>query len=53
MNKAAAQSNYVQHGDSGNYSTIGLPKETTLDGKVSLLVGSFLFNYYHAIINAL
>lgn len=33
--KALAQSNYVQHGDSGNYSTNGLPEEATLDGKVS------------------
>lgn len=31
---AAAQSNYVQHGDSGNYTTNGLPEEATLDGKV-------------------
>lgn len=30
-----AQSNYVQHGDSGNYTTNGLPEETTLDGKVT------------------
>lgn len=30
-----AQSNYVQHGDSGNYTTNGLPEEATLDGKVS------------------
>lgn len=33
--RALAQSNYVQHGDSGNYSTNGLPEEATLDGKVS------------------
>lgn len=31
-----AQSNYVQHGDSGNYTTNGLPEEATLDGKVSV-----------------
>lgn len=30
-----AQSNYAQHGDSGNYTTNGLPEETTLDGKVT------------------
>ncbi|XP_034478568.1 uncharacterized protein LOC117784834 isoform X2 [Drosophila innubila] len=35
--QAAAQSNYVQHGDSGNYSTSGLPEEATLDGKVTKL----------------
>ncbi|KAM8718605.1 hypothetical protein ACLKA7_001334 [Drosophila subpalustris] len=35
--QAAAQSNYVQHGDSGNYSTNGLPEEATLDGKVTKL----------------
>lgn len=33
--RVLAQSNYVQHGDSGNYSTNGLPEEATLDGKVS------------------
>lgn len=33
--QTAAQSNYVQHGDSGNYTTNGLPEEATLDGKVS------------------
>ncbi|KAM7350242.1 zona pellucida domain protein papillote [Cochliomyia hominivorax] len=32
-----AQSNYVQHGDSGNYTTNGLPEEATLDGKVTKL----------------
>lgn len=31
----SAQSNYVQHGDIGNYTTNGLPEEATLDGKVS------------------
>ncbi|XP_068159512.1 uncharacterized protein pot [Drosophila tropicalis] len=35
--QAAAQSNYVQHGDSGNYTTNGLPEEATLDGKVTKL----------------
>ncbi|ALC49612.1 pot [Drosophila busckii] len=35
--KSAAQSNYVQHGDSGNYTTNGLPEEATLDGKVTKL----------------
>ncbi|XP_023160303.2 uncharacterized protein LOC111592369 isoform X2 [Drosophila hydei] len=35
--EALAQSNYVQHGDSGNYSTNGLPEEATLDGKVTKL----------------
>ncbi|XP_032594128.1 uncharacterized protein LOC6565308 isoform X2 [Drosophila grimshawi] len=35
--QAVAQSNYVQHGDSGNYSTNGLPEEATLDGKVTKL----------------
>ncbi|KAH8276080.1 hypothetical protein KR018_002373 [Drosophila ironensis] len=34
---AAGQSNYVQHGDSGNYTTNGLPEEATLDGKVTKL----------------
>lgn len=34
--RALSQSNYVQHGDSGNYSTNGLPEEATLDGKVSV-----------------
>jgi len=33
--QTAAQSNYVQHGDSSNYTTNGLPEEATLDGKVS------------------
>ncbi|XP_030379483.1 uncharacterized protein LOC115627796 [Scaptodrosophila lebanonensis] len=33
----ATQSNYVQHGDSGNYTTNGLPEEATLDGKVTKL----------------
>lgn len=33
--KTLAQSNYVQQGDSGNYTTNGLPEEATLDGKVS------------------
>lgn len=32
---AVGQSNYVQHGDSGNYTTNGLPEEATLDGKVN------------------
>ncbi|XP_060662512.1 uncharacterized protein LOC132795672 [Drosophila nasuta] len=35
--QTAAQSNYVQHGESGNYSTNGLPEEATLDGKVTKL----------------
>ncbi|XP_016995252.2 uncharacterized protein pot [Drosophila takahashii] len=35
--QTAAQSNYVQHGDSGNYTTNGLPEEATLDGKVTKL----------------
>ena len=35
-----AQSNYVQHGNSGNYTTNGLPEEATLDGKVSLVIGN-------------
>ncbi|EDW29895.1 GL15853 [Drosophila persimilis] len=35
--QVAAQSNYVQHGDSGNYTTNGLPEEATLDGKVTKL----------------
>lgn len=34
ITKTSAQSNYVQHGDIGNYSTDGLPEEATLDGKV-------------------
>ncbi|KAH8287665.1 hypothetical protein KR054_011320 [Drosophila jambulina] len=34
---AVGQSNYVQHGDSGNYTTNGLPEEATLDGKVTKL----------------
>ncbi|KAH8408881.1 hypothetical protein KR009_002981 [Drosophila setifemur] len=33
----AGQSNYVQHGDSGNYTSNGLPEEATLDGKVTKL----------------
>uniref|UniRef100_A0A1A9VUN3 Uncharacterized protein n=1 Tax=Glossina austeni TaxID=7395 RepID=A0A1A9VUN3_GLOAU len=36
-NQVSAQSNYVQHGDSGNYTTNGLPEEATLDGKVTKL----------------
>ncbi|XP_037724358.1 uncharacterized protein LOC119556338 [Drosophila subpulchrella] len=35
--QTAAQSNYVQHGDSSNYTTNGLPEEATLDGKVTKL----------------
>ncbi|KAH8265182.1 hypothetical protein KR026_010817 [Drosophila bipectinata] len=34
---AMGQSNYVQHGDSGNYTSNGLPEEATLDGKVTKL----------------
>lgn len=37
FNAAQAQSNYVQQGDSGNYTTNGLPEEATLDGKVTKL----------------
>lgn len=38
FNQVLAQSNYVQHGDSGNYTTNGLPEEATLDGKVSTIL---------------
>lgn len=37
LNDVQAQSNYVQQGDSGNYTTNGLPEEATLDGKVGCL----------------
>lgn len=37
LNGVQAQSNYVQQGDSGNYTTNGLPEEATLDGKVGCL----------------
>ncbi|XP_037935001.1 uncharacterized protein LOC119669249 [Teleopsis dalmanni] len=37
LDMTLAQSNYVQQGDSGNYTTNGLPEEATLDGKVTKL----------------